>query len=74
MEPSRLIAKYSYGIYLTHFFCIWLTFDPLHDVLPRAVRPLLFAALVALLPIAFYHLTEEPLTQFGKRVAKRFER
>jgi peptidoglycan/LPS O-acetylase OafA/YrhL len=73
-EPSRLIAKYSYGIYLTHFFCIWLMFDRLHYALPRAVRLPLFAALVVLLPIAFYHFLEEPLTHLGKQVAKIFER
>jgi peptidoglycan/LPS O-acetylase OafA/YrhL len=73
-EPSRLIAKYSYGIYLTHFFCIWLAFDRLHYVLSRAIRLPLFAALAVLLPIAFYHLLEEPMIRLGKRVAKRFER
>jgi peptidoglycan/LPS O-acetylase OafA/YrhL len=73
-EPSRLIAKYSYGIYLTHFFCIWLMFDRLHYVLPRAARLTFFAALVVLLPIAFYHLLEEPLMQLGKRVGKKLER
>lgn len=72
-EPSRLIAKYSYGVYLTHFFCIWLMFDRLHYVLPRAARLPLFASMVVLLPIVFYHLLEEPLTQLGKRVAKKFE-
>ncbi len=73
-EPSRLIAKYSYGIYLTHFFSIWFGFDRLHNVLPRATRLLLFAALVVLLPIAFYYLLEEPMIRLGKRIAKRFER
>jgi len=73
-EPSRLIAKYSYGIYLTHFFCIWLMFDRLHYVLPRSARFPLFALLEVLLPIGFYHFLEEPMTLLGKRVAKRFER
>jgi peptidoglycan/LPS O-acetylase OafA/YrhL len=71
--PSHLIAKYSYGIYLTHFFCIWLAFDRLHYVLPRIVRLPLFAALVTLLPILLFHFLEEPMMLFGKRVAKRFE-
>jgi peptidoglycan/LPS O-acetylase OafA/YrhL len=71
--PSYFIAKYSYGIYLTHFFCIWLAFDRLHYVLPRIIRLTLFAALAALLPVLFYHLLEGPLTLLGKRVAKRFE-
>jgi peptidoglycan/LPS O-acetylase OafA/YrhL len=73
-EPSRLIAKYSYGIYLTHFFCIWLMFDVLHYVLPRAARLALFVVLVVLLSVGFYHFLEEPLIQLGKRVAKRFEK
>jgi peptidoglycan/LPS O-acetylase OafA/YrhL len=71
--PSYFIAKYSYGIYLTHFFCIWLAFDRLHHVLPRMVRVSLFAAMVTLLPILFYHFLEQPMTLLGKRVAKGFE-
>ena len=73
-EPSRLIAKYSYGIYLTHFFAIWLVFDRLHNVLPRVARLPLFVALVVLLPIACYYVLEEPMIGLGKRIAKRFER
>ena len=70
---SLFIARYSYGIYLTHFFSIWLMFDRLHYVLPRSARLLMFGVLVVLLPLAFYHLLEEPLIQVGKRIAKRFE-
>jgi peptidoglycan/LPS O-acetylase OafA/YrhL len=73
-ESSRLIAKYSYGVYLTHFFCIWLMFDRLHYVLPRAARLPMFAVLVVSLPVALYHFLEEPLIQLGKRVAKKLER
>lgn len=72
--PSYLIAKYSYGIYLTHFFCIWLAFDKLHYVFPRLVRLPLFAATVTLLPILLYHFLEEPMTLLGKRLTKRFEK
>jgi peptidoglycan/LPS O-acetylase OafA/YrhL len=72
--PSRLIAKYSYGIYLTHFFCIWLAFNRLEDAVPRIARLALFAALVTGLPVFFYHWLEEPMVLLGKRVAKRFER
>jgi peptidoglycan/LPS O-acetylase OafA/YrhL len=71
--PSYFIAKYSYGIYLTHFFCIWLAFDRLHYVLPRIIRLALFAAVLILLPVLFYHFLEGPLTLLGKRVAKRLE-
>ncbi len=71
--PSHLIAKYSYGIYLTHFICIWLAFDRLHDVLSRRTRLSLFVAMVIVFPILFYHFLEEPMTLLGKRLAKRLE-
>jgi peptidoglycan/LPS O-acetylase OafA/YrhL len=71
--PAYLIAKYSYGIYLTHTFCIWLAFDRLHGVLPRIACFGLFIVLAIALPIAFYHSLEEPMVRVGKRVAKRFE-
>jgi peptidoglycan/LPS O-acetylase OafA/YrhL len=71
--PARLIAKYSYGIYLTHTFCIWLAFEQLHGVLPRIARFGLFFVLATGLPVAFYHFLEEPMIRVGKRVAKRLE-
>ena len=72
-RPAHLLAKYSYGVYLTHFFCIWFCFERLHAVLPRVVRLGLFAGLLAVLPLLFYHTLEEPLIRVGKRVSGRFE-
>ena len=71
--PAQLIAKYSYGIYLTHFFCIWLVFSRLHYVLSRTARLGLFVVLVFGLPVLLYHVLEEPMIGVGKRVARRFE-
>ena len=71
--PSHLIAKYSYGIYLTHFLCIWLTLERLHGVLSRSTRLCLFVVLVVSLPVIFYHFLEEPMILVGKRLAKRLE-
>ena len=71
--PSFLIAKYSYGIYLTHFFCLWFALDRLHNSVPPLARLALFAVFVTVLPVLFYHLLEEPMILLGKRVAKRFE-
>jgi peptidoglycan/LPS O-acetylase OafA/YrhL len=68
-EPSHFVAKYSYGIYLLHFFCIWLAFDYLHYVLPRFVRLALFTTLVIALPVLFYRFLEEPMIRVGKRLA-----
>ncbi len=71
---SQFIAKYSYGIYLTHTFCIWLAFERLHFLLPRMPQLVLFAALVTGLPVPFYDFLEQPMVQMGKRVAKRYEK
>jgi peptidoglycan/LPS O-acetylase OafA/YrhL len=70
-EPSRLVAKYSYSIYLVHFFCIWVSFDLLHYVLPRFVRLALFTTLILVLPVFFYRFLEEPMIRVGKRLADR---
>jgi peptidoglycan/LPS O-acetylase OafA/YrhL len=71
--PSHLIAKYSYGIYLTHFFSIWFGFEYLRNALPLAGRLAVFVVLIARLPVFFYHLLEEPLVQLGKYLGKRLE-
>jgi peptidoglycan/LPS O-acetylase OafA/YrhL len=71
--PSHFIAKYSYGIYLTHFFCIWFAFERLGKF-PALVKIPVFVALAAGLPVLFYHLLEEPMIRVGKRVAKTYAR
>jgi peptidoglycan/LPS O-acetylase OafA/YrhL len=71
--PSHFIAKYSYGIYLTHFFCIWFAFERLGNFSALVKIPV-FIALAVGLPVLFYHLLEEPLIRAGKRVAKAYAR
>jgi peptidoglycan/LPS O-acetylase OafA/YrhL len=72
-KPAHYIAKYSYGIYLTHYFCIWLAFEYLHSVLPRTVRMVIFAVLVTGIPILLYSVLEEPSMRLGRWIAKHFE-
>jgi peptidoglycan/LPS O-acetylase OafA/YrhL len=71
--PSHFIAKYSYWIYLTHFFCIWFAFERLGNFSALVKIPV-FIALAVGLPVLFYHLLEEPLIRVGKRVAKTYSR
>jgi peptidoglycan/LPS O-acetylase OafA/YrhL len=68
---TETIAKYSYGIYLTHFFVIWLAFEKFSSA---AVwwKISLFVTLAVALPVIFYHLVEEPMIQLGKRVAQTY--
>lgn len=67
--PSHLMARYSYGVYLTHFFCIWLAFERLSN-LPKIARLFVFVILFIGLPVLLYHLVEEPMIRMGKKLAK----
>jgi peptidoglycan/LPS O-acetylase OafA/YrhL len=67
------IARYSYGIYLVHFICIWLAFVKLAE-LPFAVRWLAFLVTVAGIPVILYHLVEAPMISLGRRIADRVAR
>ncbi len=69
-HASHLIARYSYGIYLTHYFCIWLAFVKLQS-LPRVGQCLVFVATVWLVPVFLYHFLELPLTNAGKKLVEQ---
>jgi len=65
---SNRIATYSYGIYVSHQFCIWFALGVL------AARPLwlrlgVLSASLVVLPILLYHGIEKPMIQLGKRAA-----
>lgn len=69
-HAARLIARFSYGIYLTHFVCMWIAFQVLSQF-PLPLRLLAFAALVALLPVALYYWIEAPMVSAGSAIAAR---
>lgn len=68
----HLVARYSYGIYLSHSFALLLAIHTLrnHSMLLRVAA---FFAVFALVPIAAYHLLEEPMIRLGSRLARRIE-
>jgi peptidoglycan/LPS O-acetylase OafA/YrhL len=72
VAASHTTAKYSYGIYLTHFFSIWLAFEHLRS-LSKIEKALVFGACSIGLPLLFYHLIEEPMIQLGKRIADHIQ-
>src|SRR5581483_7242063 len=65
---AHVVAKYSYGIYLSHIAVIMWTFT-----LPvsTATKWAIFVPLAAISPVAMYHFIEHPLIGLGQRVAKR---
>ncbi len=64
------IAKYSYGIYLTHPFVIRLSIVTL-EAHPAWLQVVEYAVLTTALPVVFYHLVEHPGIVCGKKLASR---
>ena len=62
------IAKYSYGIYLGHTFCIWAAFIFLNRF-PGYVEGLVFAVLIMAVPIISFTVIERPGIRVGKHIA-----
>jgi peptidoglycan/LPS O-acetylase OafA/YrhL len=67
-KSCHVIARYSYGIYLTHFLCIWLAFQVAANQ-PEWVRWIVLFATVIGFPIPLYHYVEEPMIMLGESVA-----
>jgi len=71
-RASHHIAKYSYGIYLTHLtaIAVGLYYLRNHSV---ALRVAGYLVALIVLPVLLYHLVEEPMIRLGSRLAKRIE-
>jgi peptidoglycan/LPS O-acetylase OafA/YrhL len=68
----QAIAKYSYGIYLTHLVAIWIAFILLGKRLSSPILETATAvAITAVAAVTLFHLVENPLIQLGKKVASR---
>jgi len=65
---SKRIALYSYWIYLSHQFCIWVAFGVLASHSLWLKIPAL-AGMLVLLPVLLYHGFEKPMIQIGLRIA-----
>ena len=69
-KAAGVVARYSYGIYLSHVPLLWLCFQRL-EFLPAAVKWILFAGLMCTMPVALYHAIEEPMIATGKALSMR---
>lgn len=65
---GETIAKYSYGVYLSHMFVMSIAFIVIRN---RFAQWSVFIFLAVLLPYAMYHLIENPGIQLGKRFANQ---
>jgi peptidoglycan/LPS O-acetylase OafA/YrhL len=65
---AHFVAKYSYGIYLSHIALImWISGLPV----PVAARVALLVLTAVIVPIAIFHLIEHPMIVVGHRLAER---
>jgi peptidoglycan/LPS O-acetylase OafA/YrhL len=68
---AKVVAKYSYGIYLFHDPVIWISFVKLNGF-PLAARWACLVALMAGIPYVLHHWVEAPMMEVGKRLATRW--
>jgi len=68
---SKRIATYSYGIYLSHQFCIWFVHDPL-SAFPLWSKIMVLAAMLIAIPILLYHGIERPMINVGTTLAQKW--
>ena len=67
---SKTIAKYSYGIYLTHVAVMAIAFK-LMSHQPYLVQATAFLILAVTLPFLAFHLIERPMISLGKQIADK---
>lgn len=70
-RTAELVAKYSYGIYLSHVPLMWLAFNS-GVISSGAAQYLVLAAGSVFVPVVLYHLIEHPLIAAGGKLASRF--
>jgi peptidoglycan/LPS O-acetylase OafA/YrhL len=70
---TAMMARYSYGIYLTHIPAICFGVYVLRGQ-PIAVRGVALVTALVGLPVVFYHAVERPGIRLGSRLAGKIER
>jgi peptidoglycan/LPS O-acetylase OafA/YrhL len=68
-RACQLVARYSYGIYLSHYICIWFAFQKLSRV-SLVERWSVFALSAIIAPVIMYHALEAPMIEFGSRLVR----
>jgi peptidoglycan/LPS O-acetylase OafA/YrhL len=71
-EVFKYIARYSYSVYLTHFFFLWLAFDQLHHH-SLWLRWFVFLFSTVTASVLLYHYVEEPMIALGRRLSNQLQ-
>jgi peptidoglycan/LPS O-acetylase OafA/YrhL len=72
-RASSKIATYSYGIYISHQFCIWLALGLLGGY-SLWLRIAVLSGSLVLLPVLLYHGIEKPMIQAGVRLTNKYRK
>ena len=64
---AQVLAKYSYGIYLGHYFCMWLAFSKMHGR-SWELQWIILLVTLTLVPIVLFQVIEEPMINKGGRL------
>ena len=67
---AHFVAKYSYGIYLSHIPIMWLVTEPM-SAAPVVLRIAVFLILAPAVPILLYYTVEKPAIDLGTRLTCR---
>ncbi len=66
---TQQVAKYSYGIYLSHVPAIWLAFGYLGEA-GTTLKVLASLLITAAVSVAAFHLVESPMIEVGRRLSQ----
>jgi peptidoglycan/LPS O-acetylase OafA/YrhL len=69
-QIAKIVARYSYGIYLSHMAVMVLAFRTLSNE-PPVVQWATFVSLAIILPVLAFHLIEHPMTRLGRALSER---
>ena len=65
---SHVVAKYSYGIYLTHGALLMFAFAL---PVPLPFRMLILGVAIVIVPYVLFHTIEQPMIELGRRIIRR---
>jgi peptidoglycan/LPS O-acetylase OafA/YrhL len=64
---ANLIARYSYGIYVAHYFSMWAVLERMHASV--FVKVPVFVVVLAVVSVALYHGIEKPFIELGRKMS-----